>query len=59
MRNTKKIVVALESLETAAQKENRQDVLAFIKELKEHAMNEEQITYPATIVIGELLELRK
>lgn len=55
----KQIVAALGNLEITAKKENRQDVLAFIELLKEHATNEEQITYPATIVIGDLLELKK
>jgi len=55
----KQIVVALDNLENTAMNENRQDVISFIADLKSHAMNEEQITYPATIVIGELLELKK
>lgn len=55
----KQIVVALDNLENTAMKENRQDVLSFIADLKSHAMNEEQVTYPATIVVGELLELKK
>jgi hypothetical protein len=55
----KQIVVALDNLENTAMNENRQDVMSFIADLQSHAMNEEQITYPATIVIGELLELKK
>jgi hemerythrin-like domain-containing protein len=55
----KQIVAALDNLENTAMKENRQDAISFIADLKSHAMNEEQITYPATIVIGELLELKK
>lgn len=55
----KQIVAALDNLENIAMKENRQDVISFIAELKSHAMNEEQVTYPATIVVGELLELKK
>ncbi|HSF52013.1 MAG TPA: hemerythrin domain-containing protein [Nitrososphaeraceae archaeon] len=55
----KQIVAALDNLENTAMKENRQDVISFIADLKSHAMNEEQVTYPATIVIGELLELKK
>jgi hypothetical protein len=49
----KQIVVALGNLKSSALKENRQDVLTLIEELKGHATNEEQITYPATIVIGD------
>lgn len=55
----KQIVAALDNLENIAMKDNRQDVISFIAELKSHAMNEEQVTYPATIVVGELLELKK
>jgi len=55
----KQIVAALDNLENIAMQENRQDVISFIADLKNHAMNEEQITYPATIVIGELLEIKK
>lgn len=55
----KQIVAALDNLENIAMKENRQDVISFIAELKSHAMNEEQVTYPATMVVGELLELKK
>jgi hypothetical protein len=39
--------------------ENRHDVISFIADVKSHAMNEEQVTYPTTIVVGELLELKK
>ena len=55
----KQIVSALNNLENTAMQENRQDVISFIANLKSHAMNEEQVTYPATIVVGELLELTK
>ncbi len=55
----KQIVAALESLNNTAIQESRQDALTFIKDLKEHAVNEEQITYPATIIIGELLEFKR
>jgi hypothetical protein len=55
----KQIVAALDNLENIAMQENKQDVISFITDLKNHAMNEEQVTYPATIVIGELLELKK
>lgn len=55
----KQIVVALDRLQNTATKENRQDVISFIEQLRNHALSEEQITYPATIVIGELLELKK
>ena len=55
----KQIVSALNNLENTAMQENRQDVISFIADLKSHAMNEEQVTYPATIVVVELLELTK
>lgn len=59
LEDHKQIVVALNKLENIATKENRQDVISFIEQLRNHAMNEEQITYPATIIIGELPELKK
>lgn len=55
----KQIVVALDNLSKTASMENRQDALTFIEQLKAHAMNEEQVTYPATIVIGDLLQMKK
>jgi hypothetical protein len=55
----KQIVAVLDELENTAMQENRQDAISFIAELKNHALNEEQVTYPATIMIGELLELKK
>jgi hypothetical protein len=55
----KKIVTALDKLEYNAMRENRKDALLFIAEFKSDANNEEQVTYPATIVVGELLELKK
>ncbi len=53
------IVVALDNLSKIASMENKQDALAFIEQLKGHAMNEEQVTYPSTIVIGDLLQIKK
>lgn len=55
----KQIVAALDNLENTAMQENRQDAISFIADLKSHAMNEEQVTYPATVIVGELLELTK
>lgn len=54
----KQIVVALNNLSKTASMEDRLDALAFIEQLKAHAMNEEQVTYPATIVIGDLLQVK-
>lgn len=55
----KQIVAALDNLENTAMQENRQDAISFIADLKSHALNEEQVTYPATIIVGELQELQK
>jgi hemerythrin-like domain-containing protein len=55
----KQIVSALNNLENTAMQENSQDVISFIADLKSHAMNEEQVTYPVTIIVRELLELTK
>ncbi len=52
------IVVALENLIDIAKKENRMEYVRFAEKLILHAQNEEEILYPATILIGEYLRLR-
>jgi hypothetical protein len=41
-------------LENIAVKDNKQDVISFIADLKSHGMNEEQVTYATTIAIREI-----
>jgi hypothetical protein len=49
------IVAALERLEDAARRAGRDDVIAFVQALKLHAATEEQVMYPAAILIGEFV----
>jgi hypothetical protein len=49
------IVDALARLEDAARRAGRDDVVAFAQALKLHAATEEQVMYPAAIVVGEIV----
>jgi hypothetical protein len=50
------IVEALDGLERAARSEGHPDVLRFVETLKVHAQTEEQVLYPASILVGEFLK---
>jgi hypothetical protein len=50
---------ALQKLAAAAKDEAKPDHTAFAEALIMHAQNEEQVLYPATLVIGEYLKLRQ
>ena len=52
------IVVALNNLIEIAKTENKTEVVQFAEKLKLHAKTEEQVLYPAAILIGEYLKLR-
>ena len=54
----KTIVAALDNLSNAAKSENKTDVIEFTEKLKMHAQNEEEVLYPAAILVGEYLKLR-
>lgn len=54
----KEIITALDDLADAAKSENKMDAVEFAGKLKMHAQNEEEILYPAAIVVGEYLKLR-
>ena len=54
----KGILQALDALAAAAKTENKAEAAAFVENLKAHAQNEEQITYPAAILVGEYLKLK-
>ena len=51
------IVAALRSLTAAAEEEGHLDVVEFAKALILHAQTEEQVLYPASILVGRYLEL--
>jgi hypothetical protein len=58
LQEHKGIVEALEALKKSATEEKNQQALSFAEKLGAHARTEEQITYPAAILVGEYLKLR-
>ena len=52
------IVEALKELGRAATAERHPEVSRFVDELTAHAQNEEQVLYPAAIVVGEYVKLK-
>jgi hemerythrin HHE cation binding domain-containing protein len=54
-----RIVKELDKLVEVAKKENKTEIVAFAEKLKLHAKNEEEVLYPAAILVGEYLKLRK
>ena len=54
----KAIVVALEELGRAAKAEHHPEVSRFVEKLTIHAQHEEQVLYPAAILVGEYLKLK-
>jgi iron-sulfur cluster repair protein YtfE (RIC family) len=52
------IGVALRDLATAAEREHKPQYVHFAEKLRLHLRNEEQVLYPAAILIGEYLKLR-
>ena len=54
----KAIVQALDELGRAAAAERHPEVSRFVEELKAHAQTEEQVLYPAAILVGEWLKLK-
>ncbi len=55
LREHEAIVKALNQLAKAAKKTKRQEVVEFTQKLKLHAQTEEELTYPAVLIIGKLL----
>lgn len=54
----RQIVAALEKLVAAAKREQRPDVANFAKKLMMHALAEEQVVYPAALLIGRYVKAR-
>jgi hypothetical protein len=44
-------------LETAARSEQNSVALAFAEKLKVHALTEEEVSYPAAMIVGDLVKL--
>jgi hypothetical protein len=53
------IVGALGALADAATRERKLEYAAFADELKLHAQTEEEVLYPAAILVGEYVKLRR
>jgi len=54
----KQIVIALKALTEAANSEGKEDAAHFAEKLMLHAQTEEEVLYPASILIGEYIKLR-
>ena len=55
----KAIVIELHKLMEAAKSENKPEYIHFAEKLKLHAQTEEEVLYPAAILIGEYLKLKR
>ena len=53
----KRIVVALQRLQGAAEQAGRADVVDFARRLAEHARTEEAVMYPAAVLVGRYVRL--
>jgi len=58
LREHSALVSALEELDAAAKAERHPEVRGFVDELTAHAQTEEQVLYPAAILVGEYLKLK-
>ena len=58
IREHKAIVTALKKLSMAAKREKKPEHARFAEKLMLHAKTEEEVLYPATILIGEFLTLK-
>lgn len=54
----REIVARLKALTEAALKENKLDYVQFAEKLTLHAQTEEEVLYPAAILVGEYLKLQ-
>ena len=54
----KTIVAALQVLADAARRENKGEYVAFAEKLMLHAQTEEEVMYPAALLVGEYLKLK-
>jgi hypothetical protein len=52
------IMVALDALANAARQENKQAAQQFAEKLKQHAKTEEEVLYPAAILVGQYIKLK-
>jgi len=59
LQEHRSIVAALETLAEAATKAGKSQYARFAEKLKLHAQTEEQVLYPAAILVGEYLKLKR
>jgi hemerythrin-like domain-containing protein len=52
------IVEALDKLRGAAERAGRSDIVAFAEALVEHARTEEEVMYPAALLVGQVVRQR-
>jgi hypothetical protein len=52
------VVAALKNLIDAAREENKMEYVRFAEKLTLHAQNEEEVLYPAAILVGEYMKLK-
>ena len=52
------IVAALNKLREAAARAGRADIIAFAEALVEHARTEEEVMYPAAVLVGQVVRQR-
>jgi len=58
LQEHKDIVAALEALKEAASSEGKEEAAHFAEKLMLHAQTEEEVLYPAAILVGEYLNLK-
>ena len=58
LKEHREIVARLKTLTEAALKENKLDYVQFAEKLTLHAQTEEEVLYPAVILVGEYLKLQ-
>ena len=56
LKEHKSIVAALDKLALAAKMENKNEYVEFAEKLKLHAQTEEEVMYPAAILVGEFIK---
>ena len=52
------IVAALQRLREAAERAGRKDIVAFAEQLVQHARTEEEVMYPAAVLVGQVVRQR-
>ena len=52
------IRAAVAKLEEAARTENNAQALALTEKLKAHALTEEEVSYPAALLVGEMIKAK-